>query len=61
MITGIDIIFAIYSIYNLIFKQLRLDEILIIIYTNSFSFYECLVKLGIIIKKRLMIDIIALR
>jgi hypothetical protein len=61
MIAGIDIIFAIYSIYNLIFKQLGLDKIPIIIYIDFFSFYEYLVKLGIITEKRFMIDIIALR
>jgi hypothetical protein len=61
MVAGVDIVFIICFIYNLIFKQLGLDKILIIIYTNSFSFYECLVKLGTITKKRLMIDIIALR
>jgi hypothetical protein len=61
MVAGIDIVFAIYLTYNLIFKQLGLDKILIIIYTNSFSLYECLVKLGTITKKRLIIDIIALR
>jgi hypothetical protein len=54
-------VFVICSIYNLIFKQLGLDEILIIICTNSFSLYEYLVKLGIIIEKRLMIDIIVFR
>jgi hypothetical protein len=59
MIAGVDIIFAIYSTYNLIFKQLGLDKIPIIVCTNSFSFYKCLVKLGITIEKRLMIDIIA--
>ena len=32
-----------------------------IIYTDSYLLYECLVKLGTIKEKRLMIDIIALR
>jgi hypothetical protein len=61
MVAGVDITFAICFTYNLIFKQLGLDEILIIVYTNSFSFYECLVKLGTTTEKRLMIDIIAFR
>jgi hypothetical protein len=61
MIAGIDIVFAICSTYNLIFKQLGLDEIPIIVCTDSFFFYEYLVKLGTITEKRLMIDIIVLR
>jgi len=35
--------------------------ILIIVYTDSYSLYECLVKLSTIKEKRLMIDIIAIR
>jgi hypothetical protein len=61
MIAGVDIAFAICSTYNFIFKQLGLDEIPTIVYTDSFSLYECLVKLGTTTEKRLMIDIIALR
>jgi hypothetical protein len=61
MVAGIDIIFAICSIYNLIFKQLGLNKIPTIICIDSFSFYEYLVKLGITTEKRLMIDIIAFR
>jgi hypothetical protein len=61
MVAGINIIFVICSTYNLIFKQLGLDEIPIIIYTNSFSFYKYLVKLGITMEKQLMIDIIVFR
>jgi hypothetical protein len=61
IVAGIDIIFAIYSTYNLIFKQLGLDKIPIIVCTDSFSLYECLVKLGTTTEKRLMIDIMALR
>jgi hypothetical protein len=56
-----DIAFVICSTYNLIFKQLGLDEIPIIVCTDSFSLYECLVKLGTTTEKRLMIDIMAFR
>jgi hypothetical protein len=45
----------------MITTQLDLPEIPIIICTNSFSLYECLVKLGTTQEKRLIIDIIALR
>jgi hypothetical protein len=60
MVAGVDIVFAICSTYNLIFKQLELDEIPTIVCTDSFSLYECLVKLSITTEKRLMIDIIVL-
>jgi hypothetical protein len=35
--------------------------IFVVIYTNFFSFYECLMKLGTTKKKQLMINIIAIR
>jgi hypothetical protein len=36
-------------------------DILLLIYTDSKSFYNCLVKLGITQEKRLIIDIISIR
>jgi len=45
----------------MIVKRLGLLTIPIIIYTDSYSLYECLVKLGIIKEKRLIIDIMAIR
>jgi hypothetical protein len=36
-------------------------DISLIIYTDSKSFYNCLVKLGITYKKRLIIDVISMR
>ena len=42
-------------------KQLDLPTILIVVCTNSYSLYEYLVKLGITKKKRLIIDIMAIR
>jgi hypothetical protein len=56
----VDIVYVIGSTLNLIIKQLDLLIILIIIYIDSYSLYECLVKLGIIKEKRLIIDIIAI-
>jgi hypothetical protein len=53
--------FTISSTLTIIIKQLRLPIILIIVYTDSYSLYECLVKLGTIKEKRLIIDIIAIR
>jgi hypothetical protein len=61
MISGIDMSFAIGSTLTIIIKQLGLFTIPIIVYTDSYSLYECLVKFGIIKEKRLMIDIMAIR
>ena len=61
MSAGIDIIYAIGSTLNIVIKQLDLPTILIVVYTDSYSLYECLVKLGTIKEKRLMIDIMAIR
>jgi hypothetical protein len=61
IIGGINMSFAIRSTLTIIIKQLGLPTILIIVYTNSYSLYECLVKLGTIKEKRLIIDIMAIR
>jgi hypothetical protein len=61
MIGGINMSFIIGSTLTMIIKQLRLSTILIIVYTDSYSLYECLVKLGTTKEKRFMIDIMAIR
>jgi hypothetical protein len=61
MVGGIDMSFIIGSTLTMIIKQLRLSTILIIVYIDSYSLYECLVKFGIIKEKRFMIDIMAIR
>jgi hypothetical protein len=61
MVGGINISFAIRFTLTIIMKQLKLFIISIIVYTNSYSFYECLVKLGITKEKRLIIDIMIIR
>jgi hypothetical protein len=61
IIGGIDMSFAIESILTIIMKQLGLLTILIIVCTDSYSLYECLVKFEIIKEKRLMIDIMVIR
>jgi hypothetical protein len=58
MIAGIDIIYAISSILKLITTQLELPDIVIIVYTDSYSFYKYLVKPGTTKEKYLIIDII---
>jgi hypothetical protein len=61
MVAGVDIVYAIGSTLKLITTQLELPDIVTIVYTDSYSFYECLVKLGTTKEKRLMINIIVFR
>ncbi|KID81354.1 Ribonuclease H-like protein [Metarhizium guizhouense ARSEF 977] len=61
MVQGADIGYAIASTLKLITKQLGIPDIPMILLTDSYSLYECLVKLGTTKEKRLMIDIMALR
>jgi hypothetical protein len=61
MVGGVDIALAINSTIQMIVRQLDIPLPLTIIYTDSYSLYECLVNLRTIKKKRLMIDIMALR
>jgi hypothetical protein len=53
--------FTINFTLTMIIKQLGLFTILIIVCTDFYSLYEYLVKLGITKKKRLIIDIMAIR
>ena len=61
MVGGVDMSFVISSTLTIIMKQLGFPTIPIIVYTDSYSLYECLVKLGITKEKRLIIDIIIIR
>jgi hypothetical protein len=61
MVGGVDMLFVINFTLTIIIKQLGFPIIPIIICTDSYSLYECLVKLGTIKKKRLIIDIMAIR
>jgi hypothetical protein len=60
IIKAVDIAIAINTIIKIINKQLGFLQTLIVVCTDSYLLYKCLVKLGIIKEKRLMIDIIAL-
>jgi hypothetical protein len=46
---------------ELITCQLRLNQIPVVVCTDLFSLYECMVRLGTTKEKRLMINIIAIR
>lgn len=61
MVHGVDITIAISTTLKIITQQLKLNDMLIIVCTDSFSLYECMVKLGTTREKRLMIDIMAIR
>ena len=60
MVGKVDIIIAIKTTLKMITDRLELPVIPIIIYTNSYSLYKCLVKLSTIKEKRLIINIMAL-
>lgn len=61
MVQGVDIAIPLCTSLNQITAQLDLPTVPIVVCTDSFSLYECLVKLGTTKEKRLMIDIMALR
>src|SRR6266436_1109092 len=61
MVGGVDMAIAIGTTLKMITDRLELPVIPIIVCTDSYSLYECLVKLGTTKEKRLMIDIMALR
>ena len=61
MVAGIDMAISISTTLNMITKQLNINQIPVVICTDSFSLYECMVKLGTTKEKRLMIDIMAIR
>jgi hypothetical protein len=61
MMNGVNTGIILAIILRLITDQLCLPEIPLIICTNSYLLYECIVKLGITQEKRLMIDVMFLR
>jgi hypothetical protein len=61
MVAGVDIAIAVKATLDIVTTRLQLPDVPIVVCTDSFSLYECLVKLGTTKEKRLMIDIMALR
>jgi hypothetical protein len=61
MANGVNVAIAINTIIRMIAARFSVSKIPLVVCTNFFFLYECLVKLGIIKEKRLMIDIMALR
>ena len=60
MVRGVNIAIAINTTIKIIIRQLRFLYTLIIVYTNLYLLYKCLVKLSTIKEKRLIINIIVL-
>jgi hypothetical protein len=61
MTAGVDIAIAISTTLAIMTQRLGIPDIQLVVCTDSYSLYECLVKLGTTKEKRLMIDIMALR
>lgn len=61
MVNGIDSAIVLGTILKMITDQLDLPQIPIVVCTDSYSLYECMVKLGTTKEKRLMIDIMSVR
>lgn len=61
MVAGVDMAISLSTTFALICRQLSINNFPVIVCIDSFSLYECLVKLGTTKEKRLMIDIMALR
>jgi hypothetical protein len=61
MVAGVDMAISLSTTYAMICRQLGIANFPVVVCTDSFSLYECLVKLGTTKEKRLMIDIMALR
>ncbi|KAF1935267.1 hypothetical protein EJ02DRAFT_507147 [Clathrospora elynae] len=60
MVRGVNIAIAILTTLKMITERLGMPPIPLIVCTDSYSLYGCLVKLGTTNEKRLMIDIMAL-
>ena len=61
MIAGVNTAISLSITFARICQQLGITNFPVVVYIDSFSLYECLVKLGTTKEKRLMIDIMALR
>jgi len=60
IVSGVNIVIAIRTTLKIITDRLKLPVIPIIVCTNLYSLYKCLVKLSTIKEKRLIINIMAL-
>ena len=61
MVGGVDLAVVITTTLKMVTERLGLPAIPLVVCTDSYSLYECLVKLGTTDEKRLMVDILSLR
>ena len=61
IVRGVNIAIAINITLSIINEQLDLPKVFIVVCTDLYSLYKCLVKLSTTKEKRLIINIIALR
>jgi hypothetical protein len=61
MVAGVNMAVSLLMSYAKICRYLGIDNFLVVVCTDLFSLYKCLVKLGTTKEKRLIIDIMALR
>jgi hypothetical protein len=61
IVKGVDMAIAINTTIKIITEQLGFSQTPIVVCTDLYLLYECLIKLGTTQEKRLIIDIIALR
>ena len=60
IVAKVDILIALLSTINIITNKFGIKQLPTIIYTDSLSLYECIVKLGITKEKRLIINIMSI-
>jgi hypothetical protein len=60
MASGFNSAAVVSTTLYLITDQLELPRVSLVVYTDLYSLYECLVKLGTTKEKRLIVDILAL-
>ena len=55
MVAGFDVAFVLAETLKTVMKQLGMPSAPLLVYTDSLSLYQCLVRLGTTVEKRLMI------
>ena len=59
--TGIDTGYVVAQTISMVTRHLDLPKLLLVVCTDSYSLYECIIKLGSTTEKRLMIDVMSMR
>ena len=61
IVTRVDILISLATTINIITSRLSIFKLLVVVYIDSLSLYEYIVKLGTTKEKRLIINIIVIR